>query len=405
MKTIVRSAVLFGIESIPVEVHAEVVERDGGWPDLEIVGLRDTAAREAKLRVKAALAHNEIKINRGIRVTIESPEPIDTSASSLDLAIVAAVYAAATGTPTTALTSNVVGSLVAHCCLVGEVSLAGKVRAVRGVLPHAIAATKRGERAIIPAGNAEEIPSKDIKVSTVDDVMHLFAVMHGDREWLPCAPVQFAPRSAMDEVPLAIAPAMADVRRALDASVKSILLIGQPGAGKTMVARRVPHMILPMSPVEALEVARIYSASGLLGNQRPRLDRPLRAPHHTVSTIGLIGGGDVPRPGEVSLAHRGVLFLDEIVEFRMSTLEALASVIKAGEVRLHKNQRWATIPARPEVVIAAANACACGGDPCRCRPDTIERWQTRLTQIEKLLGAKRIIMEPIRLADLMEKSS
>jgi magnesium chelatase family protein len=375
----IRSAVLSGLQSIPVTVTA--TDSEGAF-SLEIAGMTDTAAREARVRVKSALAQAGIKSD-GARVRIEPEVHVTAGSQGLDLAIALAV----------ALLRGRIFSLedVKDAIVIGELSLTGHVHPIRGALAHACSAGKA--TIIVPKGNAWDAAVSDAEVLYCSDIEQAIA---GNFERMP----KHAPEvlsyatwggDIRPELEFADIP-HANVRRALEIAAVGhfpVLLVGSPGAGKTMAARRLAGIMQPLTNEEAIEVISIHDAAGLRSTQdRTSISRPFRAPHHTVSEVGLLGGGDSPRPGEVTLAHHGVLFLDEIAEFRKSALEALALVLNNGETTLWRKSVTIRMPARP-LLVAAVNPCACGyrndgSGRCVCSTDQMKRWHERAASYDRL---------------------
>jgi magnesium chelatase family protein len=363
---------LDGISARPVRVEVDVHR---GLPAFSVVGLPDTAVREARERVRAALSNCGFEFPLRRIVANLAPASLRKAGPGLDLAIAAALLSA----------SDQLGWQAEPPAMVGELALDGTVRPVDGVLAIAEAAREQGHEAIVvPSENgAEASLAAEIEVIPIESLDQLPPLAAGD--WTPPPPEPLALRLC----PEGGAPDIADLRgqghlrRALEVAAAgghSLLMIGPPGAGKSLAAARLPSIMPPLAPEEALEVARIASACGRLrGGQG---GRPFRAPHHTISAAGLVGGGNPPRPGEATLAHRGALFLDELGEFRRDALEALRTPLESGRVSIARAGSWQTLPCR-FMLIAAANPCPCGrgeADPeCRCAPLAIQRYQARLS--------------------------
>ncbi|MFL5899835.1 MAG: YifB family Mg chelatase-like AAA ATPase [Solirubrobacterales bacterium] len=365
---------LDGISARPVRVEVDVHR---GLPAFSVVGLPDAAVREARERVRAALVNCGFEFPLRRIVANLAPASLRKAGPGMDLAIAAALLTAS-------------GQLdlgrMPKLAMVGELALDGSVRPVPGALAIAEAARERDAEAIVvPAENGPEAAlAGDIGVICLESIAQLSALAAG--EWMPERPQPMALRLSSAEK----APDLADLRGqrhlryALEiaaAGGHSVLMVGPPGAGKSLAASRLPSILPPLAPPEALEVARIASACGRLGEDRAG-GRPFRAPHHTVSPAGLVGGGNPPSPGEATLAHRGVLFLDELCEFRRDTLEALRAPLETGWVSIARAGAWRHLPCH-FMLVAAANPCPCGrgeADPeCSCAPLAVRRYQARLS--------------------------
>jgi magnesium chelatase family protein len=368
-----RTFTLDGIAARPVRVEVDVHR---GLPGFAIVGLPDTAVREARERVRAALVNCGFEFPLRRVVVNLAPASLRKVGPGMDLAIAAALLGAS---------GQLQWEEAERVALVGELALDGSVRAVNGALAIAEAAREGGAEAIVvPAENGPEAAlAEGVAVIPLETVGELPSLAGGDRRPPRPRPLPLRLEGAPGSPDLADLRGQPHLRHAMEiaaAGGHSLLMIGPPGAGKSLAASRLPSILPPLASIEALEVARIASACGRLGTLPG--GRPFRAPHHTISPAGLIGGGSPPRPGEATMAHRGVLFLDELCEFRRDALEALRAPLEAGEVSIARAAGGRSLPCR-FMLVAASNPCPCGrgeSDPdCACAPLAIQRYQGRLS--------------------------
>jgi len=374
----VRSGAIVGLDGAIVEVEVDI---SAGLPSFTIVGLPDTAVQEARERVRAAIRNSGFTFPMKRIVVNLAPADLKKAGPAYDLPIAVGIL----------LSSEQVSADTSETMFLGELSLDGGLRHTNGVLPMVALAHDEGIRDVtVPDADAGEASLiEGVNIIPITTLAQLVGYLRGDE----AVPEYKPEKTAADTRPLTLLTDMADikgqehVKRALEVAAAgghNVIMCGPPGSGKTLLARSIPSIMPPMTNDEALEVTKIYSVSGLLPHDTPLVrQRPFRSPHYTISNAGLVGGGHWPKPGEISLSHRGVLFLDELPEFGHSLLEVLRQPLEDKVVTISRAQGRVTFPSS-FMLVGAMNPCPCGyyGDPfrqCTCPPSLVSRYQRRIS--------------------------